>query len=136
MRFGLGLETAHSANRLAMFWFALLTGPPGFGGGSAIVCLTGKAFAPARGPGRSVELVLSLLAQTQLIERRLVSRRRGALEVIKQPAAACHHLEQAAARGMILRVGLEMLGEMVDARSQDGDLHVRAAGVFLVQAEG
>ena len=53
MRFGLGLETADSANRLAMFWFALLTGPPGFGGGSAIVCLTGKAFALVRAPGGS-----------------------------------------------------------------------------------
>ena len=36
-----------------MFWFALLTGPPGFGGGSAIVCLTGKAFALVRAPGES-----------------------------------------------------------------------------------
>ena len=126
-----------SATRLAMFWFALLTNPPGFGGGSAIVLSDrGKAFAPVRRPGRIWELVWSLLAQTQLIERRLVSRRRGALEVIKKPAAACDHLEQAAARGMILRVGLEMLGEVIDARSQDGDLHIRAAGVFLVQAEG
>lgn len=136
MRFGLGLETAHSANRLAMF--GLLCSPSARFRRWQCDCLSDrvKAFAPAQGPGRSEELVWSLLTQTQLIERRLVSRRRGALEVIKQPAAACDHLEQAAARGVILRVGFEMLGEVIDARRQDGDLHVRAAGVFLVQAEG
>jgi hypothetical protein len=72
-----------------MFWFALLTlRPVSAVAGLFFLCDRVKAFAPARGPGRSVELVSNLLAQIQLIERRLVSRSRGALEVIKQPAAA------------------------------------------------
>ena len=86
--------------------------------------------------GEVWELVLNLLAQIQLIERRLVSRSRGALEIIKQPATACDHLEQAAPGGVILEVRLEMLGEVIDAFGQNGDLHVRAAGIFLVQPEG
>ena len=48
--------------------------------------------------------------------------------------AAADHGEEAAAGGEVLHGLLEMGGEMVDAICEDGDLDIRGAGVFLVQA--
>ena len=36
---------------------------------------------------------------------------------------------------VVLLVGLQVLGEVADTLGQDGDLHVRVAGVMLVGAE-
>ena len=46
------------------------------------------------------------------------------------------HLEQAAAGMVVLFVGLEMLGQIVDPPGQDGDLHLRGAGVALMGGIG
>src|SRR3546814_1965362 len=54
-----------------------------------------------------------------------------ALEIIKQDAALVDQHQQAAARGIVLRVGLEMLGQIDDALGQDRDLDLGAAGVTL-----
>ena len=44
------------------------------------------------------------------------------LEVIEQLAAAARHLQESAAGVEVLPVGAEMLGQVVDARCQEGDL--------------
>ena len=45
----------------------------------------------------------------------------------------CHHLEEAAPRGMIFPVGLQVLGQMLDPVGEKCHLHIRAAGIFVVQ---
>jgi hypothetical protein len=43
------------------------------------------------------------------------------------------HLKEAAPRRMIFSVGLKVLGQMLDPASEKCDLHVRAAGIFVMQ---
>jgi hypothetical protein len=45
------------------------------------------------------------------------------------------HLKQAAPRRMIFPVGLKVLRQMLDPAGEKCDLHIRAAGIFLVQLE-
>ena len=77
----------------------------------------------------------ALFAQVELLEGDLVAVRGRLLEVIEHLPAAGHHLEQAAARGVILQVCLEVLGELIDAAREQGDLHIGAAGVFFVHSQ-
>ncbi|CCB67968.1 protein of unknown function [Hyphomicrobium sp. MC1] len=51
------------------------------------------------------------------------------LDVVKELAALADHLEQATARMVVFLVRLEVLGQLVDAMRQDGDLDFRRAGV-------
>ena len=55
-----------------------------------------------------------------------------ALEIVEQTPALADQLEQAAARVMILRVNLEMLGEIVDAIAEQRDLHFRGTRIAVV----
>ena len=43
------------------------------------------------------------------------------------------HLKQAAPRRMIFPVGLKVFGQMLDPVSEKCDLHICAAGIFLMQ---
>src|SRR5688572_30876892 len=47
------------------------------------------------------------------------------LEVVQEPPALCHHLEQAAPGGMVALVRGEVRGQPVDPFRQQGDLDVR-----------
>ena len=76
-----------------------------------------------------------LFTQAQLLEHALVAVVRSALEVVEHLASPGDHLEEAAARGMILDVRLQMIGELIDAVGQQSHLHVRAPRVFLVHPE-
>ena len=55
------------------------------------------------------------------------------LQVIKQAAPLTHHFEQAAARVIVLDVGLEVLSQFVDALGQQRDLDLGGAGVCSVR---
>ena len=55
-----------------------------------------------------------------------------ALEVIEQATALADQHQQATARVVVLRVGLEMFGEVVDAFAENGDLDFGRSGVGLV----
>ena len=57
-------------------------------------------------------------------------------EVVEQAAALTDHLVQAAAGVVILRVDLEVLGELVDALGENGDLDLGRTGVALMGAVG
>src|SRR2546429_671469 len=50
-------------------------------------------------------------------------------DVVEKRAARRHELQKAATRMVILHVGLEMPGEVVDAFRQDRDLNLGGAGV-------
>src|SRR5205814_10613191 len=51
------------------------------------------------------------------------------LDVIEQGTARCDHLQKAPARLVVLHVGLEVPGEVIDAFRQDRDLNLGRAGV-------
>ena len=70
-----------------------------------------------------------LFAQAQALDELGIAVRVLVLEVVQQAAAAADHLEQAAAGVVILGVGLEMAGEIVDAGGQQGDLDFRGSGI-------
>src|SRR3546814_7551189 len=65
------------------------------------------------------------------LDKFVIAVRILALEIIKQAAALVDQHQQAAARVIVLRVGLEMLGQIDDALGQDRDLDLGAAGVTL-----
>ena len=53
-------------------------------------------------------------------------------DIVQQTTTLTDELEQAHAAVVVLLVHLQMLGELVDALGQDGDLDLRRAGVGLV----
>ena len=55
-------------------------------------------------------------------------------QVVEQVAATANHLHQAAAAVVVVLVGLQMLGQVVDSSGQDSDLNLRRTGVAFVQA--
>src|SRR5262249_36098021 len=69
--------------------------------------------------------------QTQALDQCVVALVVLGLEVVEQTPALADELQQAAARMMILRVALEVLGEIGDALAQDRDLDFRRTGVAL-----
>ena len=74
-----------------------------------------------------------LLAQTQLGDEGTVTVDVLLLQIGQQVAAAADHLEQAAAAVVIVLVGLEVLGQVIDASGQQSDLNLGRTGVTLVQ---
>src|SRR5688572_22999711 len=64
-----------------------------------------------------------------------VSRPVLARQILEQTVALTDHLEQAAARRVVLLVRLEVFGQLVDALGQDRDLHFRRPRVLLVRLE-
>ena len=75
------------------------------------------------------------MPQVQSIDHLPVAIALGSAQVIEQAPALGHHLEEAAARGVILGVGLEVFGQLRDPAGQQRDLNVSAAGVLFVQLE-
>src|SRR6266404_5809763 len=66
-------------------------------------------------------------AQTQTLDQVFVARLILGLHVIEQAAALRDHLDQPAPRVIVLRVGLEVLGQIGDALREHGHLHLRRA---------
>src|ERR1700722_5415350 len=64
-----------------------------------------------------------------LFEQRLVAGLVLPLDVIEQGTACCDHFQKAPTRMIVLHVGFEMSGEVVDAFRQDRDLNLGRAGV-------
>src|SRR6202008_1489826 len=67
--------------------------------------------------------------QTQTRNQSVVTRLVLVLDVIQKAPALRHHLDQAAARVVILRVGLEMLGQVGDALGEHGHLNLGRSGI-------
>src|SRR4051812_3783241 len=68
-------------------------------------------------------------ANVVLFQQGLVTRLVLPLDVIKQGTARCDHFQKAPARMIVLHVGFEMPGEVVDAFRQDRNLDLGRAGV-------
>src|SRR5439155_21326995 len=56
-------------------------------------------------------------------------------EVLEQRPGPPYHLEEPSWRVVILLMGLEVLGELIDAPGQDGDLDLGRAGIGLGSPE-
>src|ERR1700754_858079 len=64
-----------------------------------------------------------------LFEQRLVARLVLPLDVVEQGTARGDHFQEAPARMIVLHVGFEMPGEVIDAFRKDRDLNLRRTGV-------
>src|SRR5271165_3101696 len=76
-----------------------------------------------------------LLAYAELADDFAIAVGVVRLEVVKQAAAFAHQHQKTAARTMVLRVGLEVLGQLANALAEDRDLHFRTAGVGVMRAK-
>ena len=75
----------------------------------------------------------ALFAQVQFADQFFVTIGFRLTQIIEQASALRDHFKQAASRRMIFPVGLKVLGQMLDPVSEKCDLHIRAAGIFLMQ---
>src|ERR1700730_16431845 len=64
-----------------------------------------------------------------LFKQRLVTRLVLPLDVVKKGTACGDHLQKTPTRMIVLHVGFEMSGEVIDAFRQDRDLNLGRAGV-------
>src|SRR5690606_11778971 len=77
---------------------------------------------------------LELLTQVQRRDHAPVALDVRFLQVVEQPPPLPHELEQPAARVVVLLVDFEMLGQILDALTEQSDLNLRRTGVGLMQA--
>ena len=61
----------------------------------------------------------ALATQAQLGDQRLIAGAIGAVQVVKKTTTLRDHLQKAATRGVVFRVGLEVLGQVGNALRQD-----------------
>ena len=73
-----------------------------------------------------------VLAQTQLSDQGTVTVDVLLLQVSQHRTALTNHLQQTAARVVILLVYLQVLGQLLDAGGQDCNLNLRGTGVGSV----
>src|SRR5205085_10186538 len=82
----------------------------------------------------SALLDMELAAQAELLDEGAVALEIVLLQVVEEAAAAADELEEPAARGVVVAVRPQMLGQLVDALGEHCDLHLRRAGVGLAAA--
>ena len=74
----------------------------------------------------------SLFAKFQLLGDGLIAGHVRGVQVIEQAAALADHHQQSATGTVILLVALKMLGQVINALGEQGDLDVCRTGVPLV----
>src|ERR1700737_3854188 len=89
----------------------------------------------ARGARCAPRGTASLLPDAEPFDQLLVALGVLGLQIVEEPPPLADQLEQAAPRVVVLLVGLEMLGQVMDALGEQRDLHLGRAGVALVGAE-
>src|SRR5690606_13948998 len=67
--------------------------------------------------------------QPETLDQRAVAVDVDVLQVSQQPATLTHEQQQATTRVVVVLVLLQVLGEVLDAAGQHGDLHFRGPGV-------
>ncbi len=77
--------------------------------------------------------LLALATQAERLNGILIALFCSHFEVIQKFPATRHHFQQTTPRGVILRVGVEVLGQVIDALRKQGDLDVGTSGVLFVQ---
>ena len=79
------------------------------------------------------DALISLATQAEAADQFVVLLDVPAFEVIEQAASLRDHLEQSAPRVVVFLVRFEVLGELVNACSEQRDLHLRRPRVALVR---
>jgi len=74
----------------------------------------------------------SLLADAEPGDDALVTFKVLALQVVQQTASFADHLDESEARVIVLGVRPEVVGQLLDALGEDGDLDLRGACVRIV----
>ena len=95
--------------------------------------------AKARAPeccGQRGSIMHSLSPNTQLFDQPFVAREIARVQVIKQPTTLADQAQQTAARMMVLLVGREVLGQLVDPGREQRDLNFRRAAVIAGSSVG
>src|SRR3954469_9629046 len=72
-------------------------------------------------------------AKPEALDERAVARDVDVLQVAEQPPALADEQQQATTRVVVVLVLLQVLGEVLDAGRQDGDLHLRGPRVTRVR---
>lgn len=72
------------------------------------------------------------MAQPEVFDQFAVPVQIGPLEVLEEPAAASHHLQEAAAAVMVVPVGVEMDTQVIDPGGEKGNLDLGAPGPVIV----
>jgi hypothetical protein len=86
--------------------------------------------APGDGAkGLTLAATCPLLPNTEPLDQLGVAIRILALQVVQEASPLTNQLQKAAARVMIFRVGLEMLGQVIDALAQERDLYLGGSGI-------
>src|SRR4249919_3343347 len=83
----------------------------------------------------SAREIAALMAQFKFLDDILVAIVLRSAQVIEKASTRGDHLKKAAARGMIFGVTLQVFRQLRDSAGQNGYLHIRAAGVFLMELE-
>lgn len=94
-----------------------------------------RARRAKREPTPEIETRCGLFPQVEFRDHALVAIVFRSAEVIEKAPARGDHFEEAAARGVILGVTLEVFRELRDPAGQERHLDVRAAGIFIVELE-
>ena len=76
-----------------------------------------------------------LMSEAELVDDLPVAVDVGPLEVLEETAALADHLQQPTAAVMVLGMLSEVVGQVVDALGQHGNLDARGTGVALMSAE-
>jgi hypothetical protein len=76
---------------------------------------------------------MELSAQTQTLDELFVSLFVCPPEVVQQAPTPTHHHDQATARAVVLDMTLEVLGQILDALGQQGNLDLRGPGIPFVK---
>ena len=87
-------------------------------------------------PHSSLRNRMRLLSDVQLRDDGTVTLDINLLQVVEQVSSVTNHLEQTSAAVVILVVGLQVLGQVVDTVGQKSDLNLRRTGVTLVDGIG
>jgi hypothetical protein len=74
---------------------------------------------------------IHLLTDAQFQNDGLVSLGIGFSKVVKQAPTLAYHHKKTAPGGMVLLVGLEMVSQLANPRTQDGDLDLRGTSVIV-----
>lgn len=74
-----------------------------------------------------------LVPESKILDKLPISLDVCFLQMIEKTSALPYHLEQTATAMMILRMSLEVIGQIIDALSQNRDLHFAGAGVSTVR---
>ena len=77
--------------------------------------------------------VTELLTKTQLRNDCTITFDIVLHQVAQQVTTAANHFQQTTAGMMVILVGLQMLGQVVDSSGQNGDLNLGRTGVALMQ---